>query len=183
MPKGETSLICMYFNHCYSSFEFAWFAITFYIWTTLTTLAPSRTFYRSENHPERIITGTDFRPMTEPGPAPLALISSPLKIVASTPIVQQFILSPPTCFSSSLLVQFFLTTFRDFISHQLKMPVRGFFILGASFFQPVLCQSSLWTVRELRGAEPYFNHSFNLLKSASIWAFCKGTVSQDFHVF
>ncbi len=128
----------MYFNHCYSSFEFAWFAITSYIWTTLTTPAPSRTFHRSENHPERITTGAAFRPMTEPGPAPLALVSSPLKIVASVPIAQQFYSQFAHVLFFKPVGVVFLTTFRDFISYQLKTPVRGFFILGASFFQPVV---------------------------------------------
>jgi hypothetical protein len=146
----------MYFNHCYSSFEFAWFAITSYIWTTLTTLAPSRTFYRSENHLWRVPTSGQWPNRAPPPPRANQFTSSYCRVDTCC----------ATIYSQFAHVLFFkpvgVVLPPSETSYQLKTPVRGFFILGASFFQPVLCRDFIavnCTRAERCGAlfQPFFH--------------------------
>jgi hypothetical protein len=69
-----------------------------------------------------MITGIDFHPMTAPGAAPLALISSSPKAVASTPtLLNNFIASSLLYLFfadfSSLVVRFLLPSKTSYFKH------------------------------------------------------------------
>ncbi len=114
------------------------------------------------------------------GPCPLpALISSPLHIVASTPVAQQFFSVRPR----AILQACWCSLPPSETSYQLKTPVRGF-LPSVQAFQPVLCRDFIavnCTGAERCGA--LFQPFFHFVKICFDIAICKGTVLQDSHVF